>query len=80
MGPSMCHDSDETSMDCCAVRSAPEPMPALALETSQLPEALEVTDLRVVTPPSALPPHSAPADAFLLHDLGRYTLFSSFLL
>lgn len=77
---SMCHDSGQISNDCCDVRSAPEPMQALSFESAKLLTALEVTDLQVVALPAALPPHSTPADAFRLHDLGRYTLFSSFLL
>jgi hypothetical protein len=82
MGTSICHDNGQMSKDCCDVRSAPELTQALSFESAKLLTALEVTDLQVVAPiaPAALPPHSTPADASCLHDLGRYTLFSSFLL
>ncbi len=82
MGTSICHGNGQMSKDCCDVRSAPEPTQALSFKSAKLLTALEVTDLLVVVPvaPTALPPHSTPADAFRLHDLGRYTLFSSFLL
>lgn len=81
-GTSICHGSGQMSEDCCDIRSAPEPMQALSYESAKLLTALQVVDLPVVAPiaPAAMPLHSTPADAFRLHDLGRYTLFSSFLL
>ncbi len=81
MGTSICHGNGQMSKDCCDVRSAPEPTQALSFESAKFLTALEVTDLQVVAPlAAALPLHSTPEDAFRLHDLGRYTLFSSFLL
>ena len=82
MGISKCHDSGPISEDCCDVRSAPEPTQALSFESLKLLTALEVTDLQVEALPAlaGLPRQSMPADAFRLHELGRYTLFSSFLL
>ncbi len=79
-GTSMCHDGGRMSEDCCDFASASEPMQALSVDNAKLLMAPEVTDLRVVAPlaPAALPPHSA--DALRPPDLGRYTLFSSFLL
>jgi hypothetical protein len=82
MGTSMCHDDGQMSEDCCDLTSAPEPMQASSFESAKLLTALEVTDLQVVAPPApaVLPRHSTSADAFRPPDLGRYTLFSSFLL
>lgn len=80
-GTSICHDGGQMTEDCCDMRSAPEPMQALSYESAKLLTALEVTDLQLVAPIApAAPPHSTPPDGFRLHDLGRYTLFSSFLL
>ncbi|MCH7665210.1 MAG: hypothetical protein IH936_04685 [Acidobacteria bacterium] len=81
-GTSICHDSGQMSNDCCDARSAPEPMQARSFESVKLLVSLEATDLQVVAPlaPAALPHATPAADAFHLHDLGRYTLFSSFLL
>jgi len=81
MGTSMCHDAGQMS-DCCDVTSAPEPMQALSVESAKLLMALEVTDLQVAAAlaPAALLLRSMSAEAFRQHDLGRYTLFSSFLL
>ena len=80
-GTSKCHDSGQMSNDCCEVRSAPEPMQARSFEIAKLLVSLEATDLQGVSPltPAALP-RATPADDFRLHGLGRYTLFSSFLL
>ena len=80
-GTSPCHDANQMAEDCCNIQSAPESMQALSFESVKLLVSLEVTDLQVVAPlaPAAMP-HATPADAFRLHDLGRYTLFSSFLL
>jgi hypothetical protein len=82
MGTSICHDSGQMSKDCCGLPSTPEPIKALSFEGAKLLTALEVTDLEVAAPltPPGPPPHSTPVDAFHLHDLGRYTLFSSLLL
>ncbi len=82
MGTSICHGSGQMSEDCCDIRSAPEPMQALSYESAKLLTALQVIDLQVVVPlaPAALAPHPTSADAFRPPDLGRYTLFSSFLL
>lgn len=82
MGTAICHDSDQMSDDCCDVRSAPEPMEALSFESARLLTVLEATELRVaVSPaPAAVPLRAPSADAFRLHELGRYTLFSSFLI
>lgn len=79
---SMCHKAGAMAKDCCDARPAPEPMQAMSFETAKLLAALEVTDPRMmaVAAPACLRPHSTPADALRLHDLGRYTLFSSFLL
>jgi hypothetical protein len=81
-GRSPCHSAGEVGDDCCKVRSAPEPTQALSFASAKLLTVLEVTDLQVVAPlaPAAQPPHFTPADASRLHDLGRYTLFSAFLL
>lgn len=82
MGTSMCHDGSEMSDDCCEAQSAPEPMQALSLESAKLLAALEVTAFQIGESPSPadLSLYSTPVDAFRLHDLGRYTLYSSFLL
>ena len=82
METSICHDDGQMAKNCCDARSTPEPTQALPFESAKLLVAFEVTDLRVVASlaPAALPLLSTPADAFRLHDLGRYTLFSSFLL
>ena len=82
MATSMCHDCGQMSKDCCEVRSAPEPVPALSFESAKMLAALEVTDLQIgaLTAPVARPSPTPLADSFRLHDLGRYTLFSSFLL
>lgn len=79
---SICHACGQMSGDCCDIRPAPEPTQALTFGSTGLLTALEVTDLEVVAPlaPAVLPPCSALADAFRLHNLGRYTLFSSLLL
>ena len=82
METSNCHSSGEMSMDCCSARSAPEPMRTLSVGSARLLTVLVATDYDVVAQltPAGLPPHSTSADAFRLHGLGRYTLFSSFLL
>ncbi len=79
---SMCHDGGQMSADCCDVRSAPEPIPALSVESVKLLTALEVTAVQIVALPASavLLRQFAPAHAFRLHELGRYTLFSSFLI
>ena len=81
MGTSPCHSSDRMSKDCCDMRSDPEPIGVLSIEGVKLLRTLHAIDPQVVEPaPAALPSLSTHADAFRLHDLGRYTLFSSFLL
>jgi len=82
MGTSMCHDGGQMPEVCCDLTSAAEPMQALSVENAKLLAAFEVTDLQEVAPPAlvALPLHSTSVDAFWPRDLGRYTLFSSFLL
>jgi hypothetical protein len=82
MGTVTCHDDGPMSEGCCDVRSAPEPMQALTLGSTELLPALEVRDHQQGAPLglAALPQQCPPADALRLHDLGRYTLFSSFLL
>ena len=75
-------DSGQMSDGCCDIRSAPEPTQPSSLENTKLLTALEVSDLPVAEPDReiALSPTFLSADAFHLHDLGRYTLYSSFLL
>ncbi len=76
-----CHDALPATQDCCEVRSAPEPIEALSFEGPQPLLALEAVDLRVAAPlPPTAPQRTAPAIADRLHDPGRYTLYSSFLL
>ena len=81
-GTSMCHDGGQMSDECCDVESAPEPLQAVPFESIELLTTLKAADLQVAASlaPDVLPPHSMPVDGFRLHDLGRFALFSSFLL
>jgi hypothetical protein len=81
MASSKCHGGGEVPMDCCEVRSAPEPMQAVALAAAKPLPILEASSLQTVSVAAvAQRPSSAPADSSRFHGLGRYTLFSSFLL
>ena len=81
MGSSMCHDDgDRMAEDCCDITSTPEPMQALSVENPEFLSVPQVTDLQVVAPLAAAAPTLHSADALRPPDLGRYTLFSSFLL
>lgn len=79
---SPCHGAGQVAEDCCDVRSAPEPTQALSSESVKVLTTLEATDLHLVAPLSPAAPslRTTSADAFCLHELGRYTLYSSFLL
>jgi hypothetical protein len=79
---SMCHGTSQASIDCCTMESAPEPRQASELRTSNLITVLEASDLESGTPTTSAASRAdtAPAQSSLLHELGRYTLFSSFLL
>lgn len=78
----MCHNASQMSAACCDVRSAPVPAPALSFESIKLLTALEFTGIQIVALPVSAEAlrQSVPTDAFRLHELGRYTLFSSFLI
>lgn len=82
MGALTCHGNGPMSKRCCDVRPAPEPTQASTFESTERLPAPEVTGHQQVAPlgAMALPLQYPPADALRLHELGRYTLFSSFLL
>ncbi len=75
-------DSAQVPMDCCVVRPASEPMRALSFARASHLAALKAIDRLVVEPlaPAVQPPVATPAGPLAACDLGRYTLFSSFLL
>jgi hypothetical protein len=80
-GPS-CHETDRMAEDCCDVEPAPEPVQAPSFETVKLFVALEAMDrstMATVIPP-VQPLNRVAAGSFSECDVGRYTLFSSFLL
>lgn len=79
---STCHGTSQASMDCCTMDSAPEPRQATELRSPTLITVLEISDLEsgTATTSAASRADTAPAQSSLLHELGRYTLFSSFLL
>ena len=78
---SMCSGSGPVSMDCCVARPAPEPMQSLSMGRATHLVALEPVE-RLAEQSSQLlqPPVATPAGPLAACDLGRYTLFSSFLL
>ncbi len=79
---SMCHGASQASMDCCTMDSVPEPRQATELRTPILITVLEAADQELGAPKTSAASRedTAPARSSLLHELGRYTLFSSFLL
>lgn len=79
---SMCHSAGQMSADCCDVRTGPERVQASSVESLRLLAALELAGVQIVTLPAFADPlrESVPVDASRLHKLGRYTLFSSFLI
>ncbi|NNE47713.1 MAG: hypothetical protein HKN37_13750 [Rhodothermales bacterium] len=81
-GTAMCHDGGQMADDCCDVGPAPDTAQAISFQSLKLLTTLVAVDLQEVAPPApaALSPDLLSADGFRLHDLGRYTLFSSFLL
>jgi hypothetical protein len=82
MAGSSCHESDQMAEDCCDVEPAPEPIQAPRFETVKLLIALEAADLPVnaTLAPPVRPQDWAAPDSLRELDVGRYTLFSSFLL
>ena len=79
----ICHEVGTASVDCCQVRPAPEAVQACSLESARPQESPPAADvLPVVTPqaPLAQRANGPPGESSRLHDLGRYILFSSFLL
>jgi hypothetical protein len=81
MASSECHGGSEAPMDCCEVRSAPKPMQAVSLESARPLPILEASSLQAVPAATvAQRPSSSPADSSRFHELGRYILFSSYLL
>ena len=82
-GTTICDEDGAASMDCCEFRPAPEPVQASSLESVRPSSSLDTAELEPVARPHERRSQSvgrAPADSSRLHDLGRYTLFSSFLL
>ncbi len=81
-GATPCHGAAPVPQDCCDVRSAPEPIEALSFEGPRPIRALESVGSQVQAPlpPAAAPQRTASAIADRLHDPGRCTLYSSFLL
>jgi hypothetical protein len=81
MASSKCYGGSKAPMDCCEVRSAPEPMQAVSLVSARSLPILEASSLQTVPAATvAQRPSSVPADSSRFHDLGRYILFSSYLL
>ncbi len=74
-----CHEGQMTSMDCCSVQPVPDPTVATSLtkatQAATLTEPVGTASLSIPSRPVAAPGRSPSAD-----DLGRYTLFSCFLL
>ena len=77
-----CHAGDRMSADCCDLEWAPTPVATRALEVAPPLVALDVRAPLLMAPPLPVDPtaRSAPPRSSRLHDLGRYTLFSAFLL
>ena len=76
-----CHGPDRISTDCCEVEPAPSAMLARGFEIERLLTVIEAVEPLVTVPdPAEAAARSAPPRSSLLHDLGRYTLFSALLL
>lgn len=77
-----CHGMSQASIDCCSFESATEPRQATGLRSPTLITVLEASDQELGHPrtSAASREDTAPARSSRLHELGRYTLFSSFLL
>ena len=76
----ICHGGQSASMDCCTVRSAP--VQAVSVQSAKLlaqPLALPA-DVAQTVSGTRSGAETVPAHSSRLHELGRYTLFSSFLL
>lgn len=77
-----CHGQGDLAMDCCATDSSSDPMaapPADGARPSPAPVGL-VSSAILPARAAAQPRIAAPELSSRIHDLGRYTLFSSFLL
>lgn len=77
-----CHGGDRLAADCCEIERAPAPVAAGSAEGPESAVPLAAVVARVVAVPAPVgdAARSSPPRAGALHDLGRYTLHSSFLL
>lgn len=82
MDASLCHGSGQLTDDCCDEEAPPESTTALSSESTKLLTSLDIAHLPALVPPSPqlVRPGIAPPDDSRWQSLGRFTLFSSFLL
>ena len=82
MDPSLCHGGGQLTDDCCDGESPPESVQALSSDSTRLLVALDLARLPAACPPEPefVRSGTAPPDDSRFHSLGRYTLFSAFLL